>query len=209
MKNLIIIIDLWEKTINDIKSLNTKYADFKVNNILKLLSRVKDNINFDFCNANYCDTRCSNNSECRCANHGRKILQDVIDMNINFKNMNSINPSLYDNVYLLGLSFDGCIINRSLGFLNIKHTNKFVIKDCCLNENPIRGDLQNKYFSQSENKEDVIISNVCPQKWLKNGRIEWPGPYYYFKNTDAILKYEDFIVQTMKLRVIDSTEKLD
>ena len=122
---------------------------------------------------------------------------------IDFGNLSYI---LYDNVYLLGLSFDGCITNRSLGFLNIKHTNKFVIKDCCLNENPIRGSLQNKYFSQSENKDDVTISNVCPQKWLNNGRIEWSGPYYYFKNTDAILKYEDFIVKTLRLKIIDSKE---
>jgi len=200
MKNLIIIIDLWEKAINDIKSLNTEYVDLKVNNILKLLSRLKDNINFDFCNANYCDDKCSNNNECRCANHGRKILQAVIDMNINFKNMNSINLGKYDNVYFLGLSLDGCVIKRPLGFLNIKHRNKFIIKDCCLNENPIRGDLQNFYFRHHKN--DPTISNICPQKWVKNGRIEWPGPYYYIKNTECILKYENFIVQ--KLRVIDS-----
>lgn len=51
-------------------------------------------------------------------------------------------------------------------------------------------------------KNDATISNICPQKWVKNGRIEWPGPYYYIKNTECILKYENFIVQ--KLRVIDS-----
>ena len=48
------------------------------------------------------------------------------------------------------------------------------------------------------------MSNICPQKWLKNGKIEWSGPYYYFKNTEGILNYENYIVQNMKLRVIDS-----
>lgn len=206
MKNLIIIIDLWEKTINDIKGLISEYVEIKISNILYFLSRIKDNKNFEICNANYCEPICSNDTNCRCSKHSRKILQAVIDMNINFKNMKSINVNNYDNIYLLGLSFDGCILNREFGFLNIKHKNKFIIKDCCLNENPIRGNLQNKYFNLNENKDDVNKSDICPQKWLKNGKIEWDGPYYYFKNTDAILKYENFIVKIMNLKVINSTE---
>ena len=203
MKNLIIIIDLWEKAINDIKNLNKEYTNDRINNIIQLLSYVKNNNNFDICNANYCELICTNKNDCRCNNHTRKILQEIIDMNINFINMKSVNITNYNNIYLLGLSFDGCILNRELGYLYINHKNKFIIRDCCLNENPIRGDIVNKYFNIEDNKNDANISDICPQKWIKNNKIEWNGPYYYFKNINSILKYENFIIDYFKLNIIN------
>lgn len=197
MKNIIILIDLWNSAINDILNLNYEYTNSRLNNIINFLNQIKDNNSFDIYNANYASNQCIINN-CRCNKHIRKLYSEITKLNIKF--INSININNYDNVYIMGLSLDGCVLKRDLGYLNINHKNKFIIKDCCLNENPIRGDLVNNYYNK--NKNDFVKTDRCPDKWFYNYKIEWNGPYYYFKDLDSILKYENFILQYYNIEYI-------
>ena len=47
MKKLIIIIDLWEKAIDEIEEILPDYVDIRINNIISVLNNVKDNSNYD------------------------------------------------------------------------------------------------------------------------------------------------------------------
>ena len=203
------MIDLWERAIKDIHNLQPKYVERKMENILSLLKKAKADDNFDICNANYCEKICSisRNIECRCAIHGRKLAQSILDLNIPFVSMKELKTlNEYNNVYIIGLSFDGCVLNRGLGYLNIDHPNKFVILDCCINENPLRGQVSNYYFSKNPNA--FTISRNCPAKWMYRGKVQWKGPYYVFKSLEELHKYEKFIIQHYKLRTVKSTNIL-
>lgn len=197
-KKLIIIIDLWQKAVEEIEETLPDYVDIRINNIIQILNNIKDNSNYDVYNANYASNKCENNNECRCFKHGRKILDKITNININF--IKNINYKKYSHVYVAGLSFDGCVLNRDLGYLKINHKNKYIIRDCCLNENPLRGKLQNDYFKK--NNKDVEISDKCPAKWIKNGKIEWNGPYYILKTNESMLNYENFIIKHYNLNII-------
>ena len=198
MKNIIILIDLWNTAINDILNLNYEYTNSRLNNIINFLNKIKNNNSFDIYNANYASNQCIIDN-CRCNKHIRKLYTEITKLNITF--IDSININNYNNIYIIGLSLDGCVLKRDLGYLNINHKNKFIIKDCCLNENPIRGDLVNNYYNK--NKNDFVKTDRCPDKWFYNYKIEWDGPYYYFKDLDAILKYENFIFKYYSIKYIE------
>lgn len=192
-KKCIILIDIWHNAIEEVNGYLPEYVNNFKNN-LRIILNIAEIKDIDIINANY--------------NHGREkereIHNDFLDYNMIKKK--NFQQNKYDTAYICGLSLDGCMLKRELGYRNLRIKNKSIILDASLNEIPTRGVYADNFFNKmGQLWKEEVISNECPKRWIINGRSEWPGPYYYFKKQNQLDSYVSYVMekQNVNLKSVD------
>ena len=74
--------------------------------------------------------------------------------------------SKYETIYFGGSSLDQCVTcTRPISYLNLKHRNKILITDCCIQTTP--------YNNKIKKLSDISDLNKYIQNYLKNKNIKY------------------------------------
>ena len=170
-KNILIIIDFWSDWCSFrqggfyLKEDYAKYLQIKKHNCVNIIKFFKSK-NLKVIDADYSEKK-------------YEVMKDPILNDIKFDGDIYYNIPKNSNIYLAGSSFDQCVINRKLGYKNIK--NSVIIDDCTW------------YGDNKMVPNDYLIKNINPKRDDNQ-----------FKCIDDLLNYEKIFVNINNIKTITS-----